>query len=484
MESTSDTHMISLHETIDVKRPVVEAFDYIADFRTTTEWDSTADSARKITSGPPGVGTRFDVVCRHPLGRITLHYIITRYEPGQILCLHGHSRFFDIDDEIRFTAIGSGTRIDYRAGFTFRQPLKYFSAKFRAGLQRMGKASVQGLKNALDDTFPPPCLSGSNRLAERLVVPAILQFTSSGYNRGRKTWLPVSRWMGDKHVLITGASSGLGLATAQALADKGAELTLVIRDETKASGLKQDLERNSGNTRIHIEIADLGLMADVDRLSQRLIRLDKPVDVLVNNAGALFNSHRETAEGLEQSFALLLLSPYRFTRAIKPLLARANNPRVINVVSGGMYSQRLNAGNLEASPQGYSGSAAYAHAKRALMIVTEEWAREWAADNIVVNAMHPGWAKTPGVESSLPTFHKMTRPVLRTPEQGADTIVWLTMATEAGKISGKLFLDREPRTTHLLSSTRESLQQREALLRALETYEQGDTAAQDQPAVC
>ena len=476
--------MISLHETIDVARPVVEAFDYIADFRTTTQWDSTADSARKITPGPLGVGTRFEVVCRHPLGRITLHYTITRYEPNQVLALHGRCRFFDIDDEIRFTAIGSGTRIDYRAGFSFRQPLKYFSGKFRAGLERMGQASVQGLKRALDDTFPAPSLSRSNRLAQRLVLPAILQFTNSGYNRGRKAWLPVSRWMGDKHVLITGASSGLGLATAQALAEKGAELTLVIRDETKALGLKQSLERNSGNTRIHIEIADLSLMADVDRLSQRLNRLDKPLDVLVNNAGALFNPRRETAEGLEQSFALLLLSPYRFTRAIKPLLAKANNPRVINVVSGGMYSQRLNPDMLEASREGYSGSAAYAHAKRALMIVTEQWAREWAAENIVVNAMHPGWAKTPGVESSLPTFHKLTRPVLRTPEQGADTIVWLAMATEAGKISGKLFLDREPRTTHLLASTRESLQQREVLLKELETYERGTTATDFQPAVC
>jgi dehydrogenase/reductase SDR family protein 12 len=471
----TNSYMISLHETIDVQRPLVEAFDYIADFRTTTQWDSTADSARKITSGPLRAGTRFEVVCRHPLGRITLHYTLTRYEPGRLLALHGSSRFFDVDDEIRFTETGSGTRIDYRAGFTFRQPLKYFSARFRPGLERMGRTSVQGLKLALDDAFPPPTLSRSNRLAQRLVLPAIAQFTRSGYNRARKTWLPVSRWMGQKHVLITGASSGLGLATAQALAEKGAKLTLVIRDESKALALKQTLQRNSGNNRIHIEIADLSLMADVDRLTQRLNSLNKPIDVLVNNAGALFNPHRETIEGLEQSFALLLLSPYRLTRAIKPLLIKAENPRVINVVSGGMYSQRLSVSTLEASVEGYSGSVAYARAKRALMVVTQEWAREWAGENIVVNAMHPGWAQTPGVESSLPTFHKLTRPILRTPQQGADTIIWLAMATEAGKISGKLFLDREPRTTHLLSSTQESIEQREALVDALEAYGRGTT---------
>ena len=151
--------MISLHETIEVERPVVEAFDYVADFRTTTQWDSTADSARKLTHGPVSVGTRFEVICRHPLGRVTLQYTLTRYEPGQLLALHGSSRFFDVDDEIRFTETAAGTRIDYRADFTFRQPLKYFSAKFRAGLERMGRASVQGLKHALDDKFPAPTLS-------------------------------------------------------------------------------------------------------------------------------------------------------------------------------------------------------------------------------------------------------------------------------------------------------------------------------------
>lgn len=468
--------MITLHEKIDVNRPVAEAFAYVADFRTTEQWDSTVISARKLSGGPIGAGTLFEVVCRQPLGSVTLAYTLTHHEPGALLRLHGSSRFFEVDDEIRFTGTATGTRIDYRATFTFQKPLAAIAARFQDGLERMGHESVQGLKRALDDNFPAPALPDSARWADKLVVPALAQFTRAGYNKGKKNWHPVSGWMGDKHVVITGASAGLGLAAAHRLAELGAELTLVIRNESKALELKQAIERESGNNRVRIEIADLSLMSEVDRLVRRLKRIGKPIDVLVNNAGALFNPRRETAEGLEESFALLLLSPYRLTEGLKPLLAGAGSARVINVVSGGMYSQRLDLERLEAPLENYSGSVAYARAKRGLMIVTEEWAKAWAGENIVVNAMHPGWARTPGVKSSLPTFHRLTRPVLRTPEQGADTIVWLATATEAAKTSGKLFLDREPRTTHLIASTRETEQERSALLEALACYRPGMTA--------
>jgi len=275
---------------------------------------------------------------------------------------------------------------------------------------------------------------------------------------------------------VTGANSGIGFAAARQLAERGAQLTLVMRNPEKAAATVESLVHETGNHDITAEIADLSLMRDVDQLVDRLMAADRPIDVLINNAGALFNPRRETDEGLEASFALLLLSPYRLSRGLQPLLAACGGGRIVNVVSGGMYSQPLEVHKLIAREKNYSGSVAYARAKRALMVVTEQWADDWADDNIVVNAMHPGWADTPGVESALPGFHRLTRRILRSPDEGADTIVWLAAATEAGAVSGKLFLDREPRTTHLRDSTRETQEEREKLRAFLENFSVEDAA--------
>lgn len=462
--------MIELHEKIEVPRPPRESFAYVADFSTTEEWDATATEARKTAPGPIDRGTRFEVVCRLPLGSVTLDYTVTRLEPDRLLELQGTCRFFNITDTITFEETARGTRIDYRARFIFSGILEKLSPRFTAGMRRMGRRSVEGLREALEDNFPVPSAAPDTRRADRWVLPGLLHFTRAGFRRGRQRWNPVSAWMGDTHVVITGASSGLGRAAAMRLAARGAELTLVIRSEEKARELVDAIRRETGNHRIHIELADLSLMAEVDALARRLRDRGRPIDVLINNAGALFNPRQVTAEGLEKSFALLLLSPLRLTLGLHPLLVEAKDARVVNVVSGGMYTQALDVDRLQAPEADYSGSVAYARCKRALMVLTEQWARDWADQGIVVNAMHPGWADTPGVRTALPGFHRLTRRVLRSPEEGADTMVWLAMATEAAKVSGALFLDREPRTTHLRKSTRESPAERERLRAFLDRF--------------
>ncbi|MCB1687455.1 MAG: SDR family NAD(P)-dependent oxidoreductase [Halioglobus sp.] len=470
--------MTVLHETVEVARPVEEVFAYISDFTTTEEWDATATSARKLSPGAIAVGTQFEVVCALPVGSVTLLYTMEKLQDNALIVLNGRCAFFEVRDTITLSRTATGTRIDYRAEFQFKPLVSSVAARSSKGLQSMGRESVAGLAQALEDKFQLKEPSRFTRAADRLVFPGVMMFSRMGYTRGRKHFNPMSASVKNKHMLITGASSGLGYAAALELARRGAALTLVMRDRRKAENTVAEIQRETGNPEIHVEIADLSLMSDVDALVARLLKGGRPIDVLINNAGALFNPRAETSEGLEQSFALLLLSPYRLTEGLKPLLVKSPSPRVINVVSGGMYSQKLDVAALQMPDNAdYSGSVAYARQKRALMVMTQEWAKEWADEGIVVNAMHPGWADTPGVRESLPQFRRLTRSVLRSAEEGADTIVWLAVATEAGDASGELFLDREIRPPHLVKSTREPVGERERLLELLRGFRTPDEMA-------
>jgi NAD(P)-dependent dehydrogenase (short-subunit alcohol dehydrogenase family) len=137
------------------------------------------------------------------------------------------------------------------------------------------------------------------------------------------------------------------------------------------------------------------------------------------------------------------------------VLRAAHPGRVVFVVSGGMYSQPLAVDRLEMRPDDYDGTTAYARAKRAQVTLAELWGARLPAAEVVVHAMHPGWADTPGVERSLPTFRRIVGPLLRTPEEGADTVVWLSASDGRPLAStGRLWLDRRPRDPHRLPSTR------------------------------
>ena len=471
--------MIVLHEQFTTSRPAREVFAYACEFAHCEQWDATAVSSRRIDAGPTRVGSRYRVVCRLPVGRLALHYRVLKWQPDEQVVLEGSCAAFKVTDTITVRPDGAGTRLDYRAEFRFGAALRPLEPAMEAGLRRMGKASIAGLQEALEDRLAPPRPSAATRWADRCILPGVARFSKLGISRSRRHWRPVSSYLGGRHIVLTGASSGIGLAAARQLAAMGASLTLVVRDEARGRALVEQLRKDTGNEQVAIELADLSLMADVQRLVQRLLAQGRPIDVLINNAGALFNPRQVTAEGLEQSFALLLLAPYLLTEGLLPLLRRGTAPRVVNVVSGGMYTQQLVVRDLQSDRGRYSGSVAYARAKRALMVQSEEWAQAWQADGIVCNAMHPGWADTPGVAQALPAFRRIMRGVLRTPEEGADTVVWLAAAREAGKVSGLLFLDREPHPTHLLARTRESAGERVKLLEMLRSYAARFRAGQD-----
>lgn len=470
--------MITLNETIEVPRTVEACFRYVADFRTTVEWDATAVKARKVTTGPVGLGSRFALVCRAGPTGIPLMYSIDEFTPWQCLVLTGKSRWFTVKDVITFEPVGhSSTRITYTAHFEYRYGLEAIASRNETALRKMGKASLRGLAKALADDNPSPSALPETKRKDSNLIAALRCFTRYGYSRGRKLWRPMSTDISGKHIVLTGASSGLGYSAAVSLLEAGADLTLIIRDKTKIESMQASLEQATGRCASAVELADLSLLSDVRALADTLNAQAKPIDVLINNAGALFNDFAETQEGIERSVALLLLSPWKLTELLLPLMTGHDaTARVINVVSGGMYTQKLKLNQLMMEADHYNGSVAYARAKRALTVLTELWSEQWCEDNIVVNSMHPGWADTPGVQSALPGFRRLTQRVLRSAEEGADTIVWLARASEAGLVSGKLFLDREPRTTHLQSATTESTEERMQLIPWLNrTYENVST---------
>ena len=457
--------MITLEEVIEVPRSVEECFHYVADFRTTVEWDATAVEAVKETPGPVSVDTRFALKCKSGPTKLALNYTITELVPFQSISLRGEGRFFTVDDIITFDDLGNGqTRICYIAKFRFRYGMNALAEQAARGFQAMGRASLRGLKKALTDDNPAPSASPATVRRDKKLPTALLDFTRFGYQRGRRRWSPMSTSLAGKHIVLTGANSGLGLATARALLEARAILTAVIRDPNKIDAMQAELTKETGRAADSVELCDMSLLSDVDALCDRLLAKGESIDVLINNAGALFNDYAETLEGIERSAALLLLAPWRMTEQLLPLLENHSSAaRVINVASGGMYTQKFRCAQLVMTEQDYNGSVAYARAKRALTVLTEQWAEDWQARNVVVNSMHPGWADTPGVQTALPGFRRITRSVLRSSDEGADTIVWLARAKEADQVTGKLFLDREPRTTHLRSSTIEKEEERARL---------------------
>ncbi len=463
------TDVITLDETIEVDRPLHEVFAYVSEFSRIEEWDPAVRRGIKLTPGAPAVGSEYRIELKAGLD---LHYRIVEIEQDTRMLMTVESRVFSAVEEIRFGRTAAGTKIRYIANFDFPAPLAALNRAFPAALDRVGKKAMAGLKEALDDHFSAPQASRALAAADRLILPGLWRFTKLGYRDSRRRWKPLSAYQGQRHVLITGATSGIGQATARQLAELGARITIVARSEAKARDLVGRLQDDTGNEQIGYEIADLSLMSDVHALCDRLLDAGDPIDVLVNNAGALFNPRQTTPEGFEKSFALLLLSPYILTERLEPLLAAAASPRVVNVLSGGMYTQRIAVDDLQSQRGSYSGSVAYARAKRGLMILTEEWAERWRESGIVVNAMHPGWADTPGVETALPGFYRMTKRLLRTPDEGADTIVWLAASTEAGKVSGKFWLDREQHPSHLSSRTMETPEQRRRLVDTLDEMRQ------------
>jgi dehydrogenase/reductase SDR family member 12 len=251
-----------------------------------------------------------------------------------------------------------------------------------------------------------------------------------------------------KHVMVTGATGGIGEAVAIRLAANGAIVHVVGRSEDKLAALA---DGTVGEIVTHR--ADLSSMAQITAMADAFHDSGAPLHGLVNNVGVMRRERSVTEEGFEATYATNLLGQYLLTRKLLPILASSAPSRIVMVSSGGMYSQGLTASNIESEHGDYNGTTAYARTKRAEVVLMEEWADEFRHLGVTVNAMHPGWVDTAGVRSSLPTFRKLTGPLLRDADQGADTIVWLIASSAAGDETGAFWHDRQKRPTHRMGRT-------------------------------
>jgi dehydrogenase/reductase SDR family member 12 len=203
-------------------------------------------------------------------------------------------------------------------------------------------------------------------------------------------------------------------------------------------------------------LCDLSRLESVRRFAERFAAGSPRLDVLVNNAGVLTQEREVSADGTELTLATNVIRPFLLTHLLIPVPERSAPSRIVNVSSGGLYTQKLRADDLQSKQEEFDGPTVYALTKRAEVVLTEMCAQRLAGTGVSTHAMHPGWADTASVRSSLPRCYRVSRWLLRSPDQGADTFVWLGAAAEPAETSGGFWHDRRRRPTHLLSGTRET----------------------------
>ncbi|KAH7657381.1 dehydrogenase/reductase SDR family member 12 protein [Dioscorea alata] len=277
------------------------------------------------------------------------------------------------------------------------------------------------------------------------------QFTKSGFQEHSKNFKAedMQIQMDGKNCMVTGANSGIGYATAEGLASRGATVYIVCRNAEKGEAAVSEMQTKTGNPNIHLEVCDLSSISEVKAFASRFSSQDKPLHVLVNNAGLMEHDRVITSEGLELNFAVNVAATYTLTELMLPLLEKTSpEARVITVSSGGMYTSPLTK-DLQFSETEFDGTLQYARNKRVQVALTEKWAEMYSSKGVGFYSMHPGWAATPGVTKSLPGFSEKLSGKLRTSEEGADTVVWLALQPKEKLVSGAFYFDRAEAPKHL-----------------------------------
>jgi len=297
------------------------------------------------------------------------------------------------------------------------------------------------------------------------------EYTRSGYETASRNFKASDLEMdcSGKSFMITGGNSGIGKCIASKIAERGGTVHLVCRNKTTAKEAQEEIQKLTGNMNVHVHTLDLSDTKSVLEFGKKFSENEGKLNVLVNNAGCMVNTREVDENGLEKNFATNTLGTHLLTCSLVPLLSKSDKPRVIIVSSGGMLVQKLNLSDLQFEKlKPFDGTMAYAQNKRQQIIMTEQYAIRFP--DIHFSAMHPGWADTPAVRSSMPDFYEKMKNRLRSAEQGADTAIWLAISDAAlNQPSGLFFQDRQPVATHLpLAWTRSTKEEDAELMSQLD----------------
>lgn len=252
----------------------------------------------------------------------------------------------------------------------------------------------------------------------------------------------------EKICLITGANSGIGKAAAIVLSTKFDRMILVVRNKVRGERAVQEIFEKSGNNNLDLIVATLSSFESIRNLANIITEKYDHLDVLINNAGAFFSKRHTTADGIEATFNINYLSRFLFTILLLPLLKKSTSGRIINVSGESHRFGKINFDDLMME-KCYNSMKAIKQSKLADVLFTYELSRRLKQTHTKINCLHPGAVATnsidnnPDISQFIKFLYNTIRPFLKTPEQGAKTIIYLATSPEVQNISGKYFINNE-----------------------------------------
>lgn len=254
--------------------------------------------------------------------------------------------------------------------------------------------------------------------------------------------------MRGKVCLVTGATSGIGRASARALAAQGAEVFVLCRNRDKGETLLRELQQETLNAQLHLLVGDLARQADIHRVADQFLATGKPLHVLVNNAGIVNTERRVTADGYEEMFAVNHLGYFLLTERLRQRLIDSAPSRIVSVASGAhAFVRGMNWDDLQYERTPFKTFTVYGQSKLCNILWTRELARQLRGTGVTANCLHPGAVGT-GLATQNGALGRIVmtllKPFFRSPEKGATAAIYLATSPDVANTSGQYYYDRKP----------------------------------------